>query len=415
MFYERWRRVVRERGREFALREVVTGQSWSFADLDRAVENTPAPREPIVYPQGHTAGFVLAVLAAWRANAVVCPLEPDQPRPAVPLPPAPCVHLKTTSATTGTPRLIAFTAEQLAADADNIVATMGLRPDWPNLSVISMAHSYGFSNLILPLLLHGIPLIIGPSPLPEMVRRAAQGESDITLAAVPAMWRAWHEAGAIPPNVRLAISAGAPLSVTLEQAVYKSCGVKIHNFLGSSECGGITYDAAAAPRTDDSCVGAPMRNVDLSLNADGCLVVRGRNVGQTYWPEPADTLGGERFQTSDLAELKDGGVFLRGRAGDLINVAGRKVSPETIERALAAHPQVRECLVFGAPSRDAGRGETVVAVVAGKTTEAELKNFLQTRLPGWQVPREWRFVDSLTANQRGKFSRAEWRKRFMNA
>jgi long-chain acyl-CoA synthetase len=41
---------------------------------------------------------------------------------------------------------------------------MGLRPDWPNLGVISLAYSYGFSNLVLPLLLHGIPLFLAPSP-----------------------------------------------------------------------------------------------------------------------------------------------------------------------------------------------------------------------------------------------------------
>src|SRR5204863_4900590 len=113
--------------------------------------------------------------------------------------------------TTGVPRLVAFTAPQLMADAGNIVQTMGLRPDWPNLGVISLAHSYGFSNLVLPLLLHGIPLLLLDSPLPEAVRRSAELHPAITLAAVPALWRAWHEASAIPANVRLAISAGAPL------------------------------------------------------------------------------------------------------------------------------------------------------------------------------------------------------------
>ncbi len=78
-----------------------------------------------------------------------------------------------TSATGGAPRMVAFTGEELVADADNIVATMGLRPDWPNLGVISLAHSYGFSNLVLPLLLHGIPLILVDAPLPETVRQAA--------------------------------------------------------------------------------------------------------------------------------------------------------------------------------------------------------------------------------------------------
>ena len=155
-----------------------------------------------------------------------------------------------------------------------------------------------------------------------------------------------------------------------------------------------------------------MKNVNLSVNADGCLVVRSRAVAETYWPEKADSLGGGIFQTSDLAELNTGDVFLRGRLGDQINVSGRKLSPETVERALLAHPQVRECLVFGMPSPDAERTEMIVAVIVAGVAETELKQFLLKSLPAWQVPREWHFVDSLSVSARGKISRAEWRKQF---
>jgi len=227
------------------------------------------------------------------------------------------------------------------------------------------------------------------------------------------MWRAWHEAGAIPSGVRLAISAGAPLSVELEAAIFKSQGLKIHNFYGASECGGIAYDATDTPRTDSTLVGTPMQNVELSLNEQSCLVVRSRAVGERYWPGESDSLRGGVFQSNDLVELRDGSVYLCGRMGDQINVAGRKVLPETIERALLAHPQVRECLVFGAPSRDAERTEIVVAVAVAGAEEKELKHFLLHALPAWQVPREWRFVESLSANARGKVSRAEWRRRFL--
>ena len=418
MLYERWRKISTERRDAVALRDFASGQCWTFAELFAAGENrngapaaSPASPRNFALPQGHSPEFVFDLLAAWRENKTVCPLEAGQSPPEISTPPDNWIHLKSTSATGGAARFVAFTAEQLMADAENIVATMGLRPDWPNLGVISLAHSYGFSNLILPLLLHGIPLILAPAPLPEIIRRAAGNESGITLPAVPAMWRAWHGAMAVPQNVRLAISAGAPLPVNLEQEVFKSCGVKIHNFLGSSECGGIAYDANEAPRTDSAFIGSPMQNVNLSLNGEGCLVVRSRAVAETYWPEESDSLGGGIFQTSDLAELKSGQVFLRGRRGDQINVAGRKISPETIERALLAHPRVRECLVFGVPSRVAGRTESIIAVVASNVTEAELKNFLLQSLPAWQVPREWIFVGSLPVNARGKISRAEWRQR----
>jgi long-chain acyl-CoA synthetase len=417
MLYERWRQIARQGGGRLALRDLASGQQWTFSELDHVAESSPLFAQSIVCPRGNSAGFVLEVLRAWRWGRVVCPLEPAQASPALESLPPRCVHLKTTSATTGQSRLVAFTGAQLAADADNIVATMGLRPDWPNLGAISMAHSYGFSNLVLPLLLHGIPLIIAPFPLPEALRRAAQGEPALTLAGVPALWRAWHEAGAIPPNLRLAISAGAHLPVALEQAVFASTGLKIHNFYGSSECGGIAYEAGPAPRVDDSCVGAPMRNVRLTLNEEGCLRVHGAAVGETYWPERSPALGDGAFQTGDFAELSDGLVFLRGRSSDQINVAGRKVSPETVELALRQHPAVRDCLVFSVPSRDADRAELIVVAIAtaAPVVSDQLKQFLLAKLPAWQVPREWWWVDSLETNQRGKLSRAEWRRRFLES
>ena len=170
MLYERWQKVVGERKNEIALRDLASGRCWTFSELNEASE-TPFPEPPeMIQPQGNSPEFIIAVLRAWRERLVICPLDVHHQPLAVPLPPVPCCHLKTTPASTGVPRAVAFTAEQLAADAENIVTTMGLRPDWPNLGVISLSYSYGFSSLVLPLLLHGIPLYLVPSPLPVALR-----------------------------------------------------------------------------------------------------------------------------------------------------------------------------------------------------------------------------------------------------
>ncbi len=441
MLFNLWSEIARHHASEPALWDLTAGRRWSFRDLAEAAERSgpvtqpmvhPTFRslteqglrersgpvtQPMVHPQGNGAEFILTVLRAWRDGVVVCPLEPYQTPPPIPQPPDGCKHLKLTSATSGAARMIAFTEEQLAADAINIVQTMGLRPEWPNLGAISMAHSYGFSNLVLPLLLHGIPLILAPSALPEMVRRAAADHPFVTLAGVPALWRAWHESGAIPANVALAISAGAPLSIELERAVHSGCGLKIHNFYGSSECGGIAYDDTTTPRVEEGLVGRAMRNVDLSLTNQGCLEVRSRAVGETYCPEMNESLGNGRFQTSDLAEFHNGALYLRGRLGDLINVAGRKVSPGAIEQVLRGHPAVKECLVFGAPDVQGERTDRIVACVvangSGLANAEPLRQFLLRSLPAWQMPRDWWFVDSLSPNSRGKISRAEWRQRYI--
>ena len=368
MLYERWRQIAQLDPSRIALRDLVSNRQWTFRELALATERIVPDGGKIAFPQGASAEFIFSVLQAWRAGHIVCPLEVGRTPPEISrgLPPE-IVHLKTTSATTGPPRLVAMTAAQLMADAENIVTTMGLRPDWPNLGVVSLAHSYGFSNLVLPLLLHGIPLILADAPLPEVVQKAAKCADLVTLAAVPALWRAWLDADAIPRNVRLAISAGAALPLALEHGVFAARGLKIHNFYGSSECGGIAYDATSGPRTDASCAGAPMHNVQLSVGGDGCLQVRSGAVGETYWPEPGAALANGVFHTADIAEISYGFVYLRGRASDQINVAGRKVSPETIEKILLAHPQVRDCLVFGAPSTDEERSEKIVACVVAKS------------------------------------------------
>ena len=420
MLYERWQKVVQERQNEIALRDLASGRCWTFSQLN-AESEIPLPGKPaMIHPQGNSPEFILSVLRAWRDGIVVCPLDAHhQPLAlaSVPPPKVLCCHLKITPASRAEPRAVAFTEAQLVADVENIVATMGLRPDWPNLGVISLAYSYGFSSLVLPLLLHGIPLFLVPSPLPVALRCAAHAHWNLTVASVPALWHAWHKAGAILRNVRLAISAGAPLPLSLERAVFQEHGVKIHNFYGSTECGGIAYDATDTPRADETSVGRPLKNVQMEIGKNGALCVRSGAVGETYWPTPESALGGGIFQTCDLAEIAGGEIFLRGRTDDHINVAGRKVSPTIIEQALREHESVAECVVFGVPSGNIDRMDLIVACVAADRTRTkdELKQFLLQRLPDWQVPREWWFVETISTNGVGKPSRAQWRRNFMES
>lgn len=414
--YEQWIEVARSRLSEPALWEVVTGTRWTFGQLAREAEKNGGEGF-VEFPRGLGASFIISTLRAWRNGRVVCPLEADQAAPALPrTPPADIVHLKLTSASGGRPRMVAFKASQLAADAANIVQTMGLRPDWPNIAAISLAHSYGFSNLVLPLLLHGIPMVLAWSALPEAIRAAASSGPAFTLPAVPALWRAWHEAGAIPNTIRLAVSAGAPLQLSTEREVFASTGLKIHNFYGSSECGGIAYDNSASPRPSDSVAGRTMAKVNCEIDTRGCLVVRSDAVGSGYWPYPEDALSRGAFRTSDLCEIVDGEIRILGRAGDVMNIAGRKLSPETVEAAILGHPGISGCIVFGLSSQDPARGDTIVACVAataGVTSES-LRQFALTRLPAWQIPREWWLREELQPNARGKISRAEWRARYLD-
>ena len=279
-----------------------------------------------------------------------------------------------------------------------------------------MAHSYGFSNLVLPLLLHGIPLVIGDAPLPERLKRAAAEFSAVTLPGVPALWRTWADAAAIPSNVRLAISAGAPLPLRLEEEIFSREGIKVHNFYGSSECGGIAYDRTEKPRPDPALVGTALEGVKVKVDGDGCLMVESEAVGLGYWPAPEPALGSGRFITSDLARIDGDRIFLEGRRNDLINVAGRKISPEAIERVLSGCDGVRDCVVFGVAESREERFERVVAAVAladGASLDG-VKQFAQERLATWQWPKEWWVAtEPLQTNSRGKRARADVREQYL--
>src|SRR5580692_4817140 len=125
MLYERWREIANKYRNEIALMDAARGERWTFARLAAEAERDGATG-PVAFPQGE--GFILTLLRGWRSGQLICPLEPGQAKPVFGKLPKGCAHLKMTSATTAVARTAAFTETQLAADADNIVATMGLRP-----------------------------------------------------------------------------------------------------------------------------------------------------------------------------------------------------------------------------------------------------------------------------------------------
>jgi len=425
--YKSWQTIVERFPNTLALTDWRTGRKWTFAGMQRELDRREAA-EPasILFPKGWEVDLVFETLRAWRDGAILCPVEDAPPDLGYfhGIPDG-IVHVKMTSGSTANPKLILFTGSQLAADGANVTETMGLGPGCPNLGVISMAHSYGFSNLVTPLLLHGVPLVWVGDPLPGSLSAVFEGqEVPCALPAVPAMWRAWAAAGIVDGDiVKIAVSAGAPLSLDLENRLYLDSGVKVHNFYGSSECGGIAFDRSEEPRIDSACVGTAMANVRLELAGDdSCLAVKSAAVGEGYWPlEPSNThFGNGVFVTSDMAEItpSKGEVLLRARTSDIINVAGRKVAPGRIEAAiLSADKRIRHCVVFGVPSEDPERVEDVIACVSADNEDWDstmVKSRILRTLAGHEAPRQWWLHQDLQPDSRSKLSRRIWRKKFLD-
>lgn len=317
--------------------------------------------------------------------------------------------LKLTSGTTSLPRAIRFRAAQLVADCDAICDTMGITERDLNFGVIPFSHSYGFSNLLTPLLCRGVPLVASEDRMPRAILNDLARSGATVFPGMPVFYQKFAEMQNIPahPTLRLCISAGSLLPVAVARSFTAAFGLKIHAFYGSSECGGIAYDASDDVCYEEGFVGRPMRGVEISpaSEPEGTIVVRGAAIGDDYFPSPERSrLGKGRFIPGDLVSSGAGGLRLTGRVSDVINIAGRKLNPLEVEARLAEFPGVKQVVVFGVPS--ALRGEEAVACIAGEGVESPaMMRFCQGRLSAWQIPREMWIVPEIPTNERGKISR----------
>lgn len=393
MPYLRWL----ETSRRYAARPAIFegDRIFTFADLAAAVAQAPLATAPVIARSGCTDFFV-EILRAWRDGHAVIPVEGDARVPVLAVPPPAGICLvKYTPGAAGIARGIFFSGPQIIADGDRLVAAMGLTSEVPNLAVISPAHSYGFSNLVLPLILHGVPIHFSPTPFPRAIEDIFNQHGSLAVPAVPSMWRAWHRSGILKgAPISLALSAGSPLSLALETDIFAASGLKIRNFYGASECGGISLDTSDRPRESAAAVGSPLPGVVLTTDADGRLLVASSSVATGYDSPRADDLLAEgRYLTRDLGHCHSNGeIHLIGTLGGAINVAGRKVSPAKIEAALLATGLVQWVKVSGVPSNDPERFEEISAdlQLCETTTLDRVKSALCEALQTWELPRHWK-------------------------
>lgn len=323
--------------------------------------------------------------------------------------------IKLTSGTSGAPRAILFTASQLEADCDNVCEAMGIDEDDVNYGVVAFSHSYGFSNLITPLVCRGIPLVAAQDALPRAVLAGVALTGATVLPAVPPVFQALSGVDGGVAGLRLCISAGAPLRTETARAFRERFGLKIHTFYGASECGGIAYDASGGDSAMPGFVGQPMPGVRIEILDGGEIRVRSAAVGLGYFPVGTGDLSTAGFKPADLLEATPEGWRITGRRTDVINIGGKKADPSEIESVLLAHPAVREAVVFGLGNE--ARTEAVCACVVtdGEADAAMLRAYCAERLAPWQVPRTIVRLDEIPVNARGKISRAALAERFSTA
>src|SRR5436305_4452981 len=285
--------------------------------------------------------------------------------------------LKLTSGTTAAPRVIRFRSHQLLSDCDHICETMGISDGDLNFGVIPISHSYGFSNLLTPLIARGVPMVLSRDRTPRAVLADLASTGATVFPGTPAFYQAFCDIGDVPPlpKLRLCISAGAPLSRAVAEKFFEKFKQPIHSFYGASECGGICYDRHGTT-FEGGLVGQPVQGVEVEpidpTESASQIRVRSAAVSNGYFPEPNDQkLGNGVFVPDDLLARYDSALKIVGRVSDLINVAGKKVNPAEVEAHLLRFNGVRQAVVFGRPTGAGLRNEEVAACVLASPNVSE--------------------------------------------
>ena len=214
--------------------------------------------------------------------------------------------------------------------------------------------------------------------------RAARGEAGIVDRIVLALLRgsvARPVLARMGGRMRLAVLGGAPLDPSIAW-LFLGLGLPILQGYGMTEASPVISVNRMEDNVPES-VGAPLDNVEARIGANNELLARGPSVMQGYWNNPEATakmLDGEGWlHTGDLAEIRDGKIFIRGRLKDVLVLSnGEKLPPQDVELAILGDPVFEQGILIGE-----GRPFLTLVAVTHETDEKSLIQRANERLKGF--------------------------------
>lgn len=151
-------------------------------------------------------------------------------------------------------------------------------------------------------------------------------------------------------RLRYFCSGGAPLNPDIGR-FFLAIGVGILQGYGQTEASPVI---SLNPPDDIriSTVGVPVPGVELILDDDGQILVRGDMVMQGYWnklEESKETIQDGWLQTGDIGRIDDDGyLMITGRKKEIIvNSGGDNIAPARVEALLCMHPDIEQAMLTG--------------------------------------------------------------------
>ncbi|WP_046175400.1 fatty acid--CoA ligase family protein [Domibacillus indicus] len=329
-----------------------------------------------------------------------------------------------TSGTTGKPKGAMLTHKNIYSNARDIADYLSITEQDRVITVLPMFHVFCLTVVLNAPIISGARMIILPAFSPKEVFKAAKEKKATIFAGVPTMYNFLFQFPEADPadfsSIRLCVSGGASMPVSLLEQFEQKFNVQISEGYGLSEASPVTtFNPLDRPRKAGS-IGCSISNVENKIVNElgeeagngqiGELIVKGPNVMKGYYKMPEETAAAIRngwLYTGDLAYRDNEGYFhIVDRKKDLIIVGGYNVYPREVEEVLYGHEKIIETAVLGAPDPDYGEAVLAFVVQRGDSlTEEDIRLYCSERLASYKVPKSIEFLQELPKNTTGKILR----------
>ena len=211
--------------------------------------------------------------------------------------------------------------------------------------------------------------------------RAARSEAGLADRIVLALLRgrvAGPVLARLGGRMRFAVLGGAPLDPAIAW-LFLGLGLPVLQGYGMTEASPVISVNRLEGNVPES-VGMPLDNVEARVAADGELLAKGPSIMKGYWNNPeasAKSLDREGWlHTGDLAEIRDGRIFIRGRLKDVLVLSnGEKLPPQDVELAILGDGVFEQGFLIGE-----GRPFLTLVAVTRETDEKRLIERANERL-----------------------------------
>ncbi|HWA36713.1 MAG TPA: AMP-binding protein [Burkholderiales bacterium] len=304
-----------------------------------------------------------------------------------------------TSGSSGEPKRIEKSLAQLETEGEVLEMTWGAALGSATMvATVPHHHIYGLLFRLVWPLGAGRPFDAALCSDPQLLAGALARTGEAALVSTPAHLVRFPELvplESLGRGLKRIFSSGGPLPAATGVEYHRRLGRAPTEVYGSTESGGVGWREQDGSADCDAW--RPFPRLALRRESDGALSLRSPYLADESWLTMGDA----------IELLPDGRFRLRGRLDRVVKIEGKRISLPEIEEALRRDPRVADAAVVPLPGSRESLGAVVVARDAvteqgRRALAAALREGLLERFERVLVPRQFRFVSRLPADERGK-------------